>query len=71
MGVLAFSGSHGCPGFLSWLFVLAFRCSSNFGLLCNVKGIIQLNSQITHSTFQLGVTKQQLDSTQVLCAAVN
>lgn len=45
--------------------------NSNLRLLRHLQGIINLDTEVTHRAFQLGVPQQQLHRTQILCLPVN
>jgi hypothetical protein len=36
----------------------AGRVRSHFGLFCHLKGIVNLNSEVAHSAFKLGMAEQ-------------
>ncbi len=40
-------------------------------LFRNGKGVIDLNAEITHRAFDLGVAEEELNGTQVSCAPVD
>lgn len=46
-------------------------CTSYLGLLSNLKRIIDFYSVITHCTLQLGMSKQQLNGSEVLGTPVD
>jgi len=45
--------------------------NSSLRLLRRLQGIIDLDTKITHSAFELGVSQQQLDDTQIIRALVD
>ena len=45
--------------------------ASNLRLLSHLQSILDLNPKVTNRVFQLCVAQQQLDSSQVLCAAID
>jgi hypothetical protein len=43
----------------------------DFNLLCNQKGIVDVNPKIPHGTLDLAVAEQKLDSTEIACPSVD
>ena len=44
---------------------------SDFNLLRNQKGIVDINPKIPNGAFNLGVTQQELDGPEVACSSVD
>jgi hypothetical protein len=47
------------------------RQSSKINLFGNIQGVVHLNSEISDGAFQLGVSEEKLDCTQVACLPIN
>ena len=45
--------------------------SLNLGLLGDLQRIVNLNSEVAHRAFQLGVAEQQLHYPEILCSSVD
>jgi hypothetical protein len=45
--------------------------SSNFGLFRHLECVINLDAEVSYGTFQLGMTKQQLNGSQVFGTSVD
>ena len=46
-------------------------CSSDVGLFGNLKGVVDLYAQIPDSTFNLRVSEEQLNRSQITCSFVD
>jgi hypothetical protein len=44
---------------------------SEVNLLGNIQRVVHLNSEVSDGAFQLGVTEEKLDCTQVACLPIN
>jgi len=44
---------------------------SNFGLLGHFECVVNLDAQVPHRAFKLGVAQQQLDRAKILCPSVD
>ena len=55
----------------SWRLPAAAASLLDFGVLRNLQGIIDLDPKVSHGTFELGMTEQELDSPQVLGSLVD